>query len=174
METRVWGPISWYMIHGLPWRVDPTLAERFLWSTSNVLPCIHCRQSFRALLRMEPIDARQPITLAEWTWRVHNAVNGKLGKPEYPLSTFLEHPVTDQEWDQAIKNFASFVARNYEPTPAQRQEYADWFKQLGQLAHFPTDGLQAALADRDSLYNWLISTLQIPDDRELIERTRIK
>lgn len=177
MDTRVWGPEAWALLHGLPWRIDLRLAEPFLHALANVLPCVHCRQALRALLRMRPVDARQPITLADWTWRVHNAVNAKLGKPQYPFEGVIGAPVAEDDWRQAAANFASFAALNYPaaaPSAAQRREHRVWFELLGRVLEFDTRGLDAALDGRDQLYDWLRAALQLPDDRALIEQVRIR
>ena len=176
MDPRCWGPDAWHVLHGLPWRCNLRLAEPFVGALSDVLPCIHCRQSFRALLRMLPVDDRQPITLAEWAWRAHNAVNEKLGKPRYEFAAVLGAPLADADWQQAISNLASFVALNYPaaaPSAGQRRAHGAFFQLLGALAGFPTSDLDAALEDREQLYAWLRAARQLPDDRALIEQVRV-
>lgn len=169
MDTRYFGPPAWTLMHGLPDRIKLDRADRFFTALSKVLPCIHCRRSFCALLRMDPVDAQAPIALANWVWRIHNAVNAKLGKPQYP---FELRPIPDQEFRQALADFASVVALNYpdQPTAADQANYLEFFQLLGEIGNFSP---HPDLRSRDHLYTWLITTLGLPDQRELIERIRV-
>lgn len=169
MDTRYFGPPAWTLMHGLPDRINLEHAERFFVALSQVLPCIHCRRSFCALLKMDPVDAQAPIALANWVWRIHNAVNAKLGKPQYP---FVLRPISDQEFSQALADFASIVALNYpeQPTLADQRNYYEFFTLLGEIVQFST---APDLSSRDHLYDWLIKELGLPDQRQLIERIRV-
>ena len=45
---------------------------------TELLPCLHCRNDFRQILKKCPVEASH-----EWTVRVHNIVNEKLGKKKH-------------------------------------------------------------------------------------------
>lgn len=94
----MWGPGVWNLIHMTaanfpcqPTPEDRRRYEAFLESLADVLPCAACRSHFRAMLegrkgRSLQLTAqvlRDRFTLFDWTVRVHNAVNRRLGKPVY-------------------------------------------------------------------------------------------
>lgn len=86
MNTLFWGPSAWRLIHslGLVYPKKPTEKDQkvffdFFDSLKYVLPCKHCRNSYK--------DYYKDITeylpngkLYEWTFNLHNKVNDKLKK----------------------------------------------------------------------------------------------
>jgi hypothetical protein len=89
--TSIWGPPTWESFHsftfGFP--IKPTDDEKIDYLNyfnlfGKVLPCICCRTSYQkfivqpnTLLDMNVVQSRE--TLTKWGFRLHNAVNDKLG-----------------------------------------------------------------------------------------------
>lgn len=89
--TTIWGPHVWesFNVVAFDFPVNPTEQEKkdyleHYLSWGNVLPCSHCRKSYKqfinedaTLLNMNTMESRK--TLTTWVFNVHNAVNNKLG-----------------------------------------------------------------------------------------------
>ena len=80
MDTRFWGPSGWRLIHLISFAA-PTLNRKhlhtFFETLPYVLPCKFCRASLTDYYVSDPIptDLKE---FAEWSYRIHNRVNGKL------------------------------------------------------------------------------------------------
>jgi len=96
MDPRQWGPIYWERIHDMaagypdqPTPCDRTRYLAFFVSFVDLLPCEECSSSYKDLLAgslaLTPEDLGSKAKLFDWTVRLHNAVNQKLGK--LPFST---------------------------------------------------------------------------------------
>jgi FAD-linked sulfhydryl oxidase len=96
MDPSRWGPHFWISIHAVAatYPEEPTEDDRAQYATyftslSRVLPCVECRQEFRTVLSrtvpLRPEDLASRAKLFEWTWRIHNLVNARLGAPQFPL-----------------------------------------------------------------------------------------
>ena len=48
----------------------------------DALPCYECRNHARAYMYAHPPNLASGPCLQGWTWRFHNAVNARLGKPQ--------------------------------------------------------------------------------------------
>jgi hypothetical protein len=75
------GPALWREIHTREKNDAGWLA-----TIAGRLPCGACRADWIAYVAANPPDFGEEWAL--WTWRAHNAVNEKLGKPEMPLEEF--------------------------------------------------------------------------------------
>jgi hypothetical protein len=89
--TSIWGPHEWESFHaktfGYP--IEPNEEEKKVYlshftTEGFVLPCIFCRKSYQqfiqegdTVLDMSVMQSRE--TLTKWGFRLHNAVNKKLG-----------------------------------------------------------------------------------------------
>jgi len=104
MDVRVWGCVLWTFTHAVAFYFDAAPPRvraavrghvRVLFEGyADLLPCIHCRRSFRGFLdgthsgvpRMDAhaalgprlVAALQDGTLLAWTFEAHNCVNDKL------------------------------------------------------------------------------------------------
>lgn len=90
IDPAKWGACAWSTIHnialGYPKR--PTAEHRrqyaaFFESLKYVLPCLKCRENFtRHMTHASPSSAlaQGQDALFDWTVRLHNIVNGELGK----------------------------------------------------------------------------------------------
>ena len=80
-QTEWWsktGPAMWEELHRKR-DVDQAWLDGF----TNRIPCGSCAQHWRELLaELPPVFGEG---FFEWSWRVHNAVNAKLGKPGLTL-----------------------------------------------------------------------------------------
>jgi len=95
MPPAVWGPKLWKLLHILGYysaRVPEIMkkdAKREMdWMLSHletIVPCVECRLHIeeyrRTVAGPENLEA-----VAEWMWRFHEAVNGRLGKTGVPFS----------------------------------------------------------------------------------------
>lgn len=87
MDTQIWGPDGWRLLHSIAvnYPNNPTISMRkkykcFFNSLEYVLPCIFCRQSFGEYITELPVEPAliNKKTLCTWLYRIHNRVNGKL------------------------------------------------------------------------------------------------
>lgn len=81
IETKsdTWGPAVWKTLHIFAKRADEDSKTDFAYFVTHfqtLLPCQKCRDDFLELLSTDA--PRAPYF--EWSVRVHNAVNKKLGK----------------------------------------------------------------------------------------------
>ena len=90
LSSTVWGPSLWRVLHSLSFSIeDGNKNDRknfldFLESLRSLLPCEDCRQHF--CLYMKENSPNDASDLAVWTFEFHNAVNKRLGKPQYVFS----------------------------------------------------------------------------------------
>ena len=96
-NQNLWGPSMWRSIHiiALNYPFDPTeqqqiACRQFFESLQHMLPCSVCQKNYRQKLADNPIELESRKDLFEWTVKIHNIVNGCLGKRDYPLREVLE------------------------------------------------------------------------------------
>lgn len=89
--TSIWGPPTWESIHSITfgYPISPTDEQKkdyldYFVLLGKVLPCIFCRNSYQqfinsgdTILDMNVMKSREELT--KWAFRLHNAVNKKLG-----------------------------------------------------------------------------------------------
>jgi hypothetical protein len=80
MDTRFWGPSGWRLLH-LVAHAAPSLpshdVHKFFELLPYVLPCKFCRASLTDYIAADPIPTNTS-EYAQWLYRIHNRVNGKL------------------------------------------------------------------------------------------------
>lgn len=98
MGPDVWGPRMWSVIHtwALSYPLEPSDGDRIATAAyynnlPNLIPCPKCGSDFAGILIEDPVETAldSRADLVEWSWRVHNRVNVKIGKDEIPFETFL-------------------------------------------------------------------------------------
>lgn len=108
MIPKIWGPSMWMTMHTISFAypIEPTDDDKhkykqFYISIGDVLPCAHCKTSYKelighgvTLLDDDVMDSRE--SLSKWVYYVHNAVNDKLG---------VNYGVT---YDDVVKKYAAF------------------------------------------------------------------
>jgi len=84
---------SWTLLHSIaayypdqPTSEDRTRARQFVESVGHLYPCTHCAEAFREDLKEVPVRLETRTSFSVWMCRMHNRVNSKLGKTEYPCT----------------------------------------------------------------------------------------
>lgn len=104
MNTYIWGPPLWRLVHSVAYCAKPQHADElalFFLSFKKVLPCVYCRKSFeefeRALTRDKPLSGIiQDNKLFRWSYELHDLVNEKLDRQEFEKQTDTTVPQTEQ------------------------------------------------------------------------------
>lgn len=95
--STVWGPPIWLLLHGLAElsSTADTPEIRACWkilleTIYEILPCSDCRQHAYAYIQSHPIAPMNQVPenqlyawISEWLYTFHNAVNTRLGKPQF-------------------------------------------------------------------------------------------
>ena len=99
MNTWIWGPPTWKLLHTLAFRAPSSTATRttgaecasdiaaFILTLQDVLPCVYCRVSLEHFLRLLHMrfgrtlrDVVADGDFARWMYDLHELVNDKLNK----------------------------------------------------------------------------------------------
>jgi hypothetical protein len=107
-EPTIVGPGLWYEIHHKAHQATTKEAKiefkRYMQELADGrMLCNTCRPHLEEYLRKNPIDVDlvllnkegQDITMFKYSWKFHNDVNARLGKPFMPFDTawkFFHHP----------------------------------------------------------------------------------
>jgi hypothetical protein len=72
---------------------DPSQKEQywmrmFFQSVAQTLPCAECREHFQTLLDQHPPEVQNSCALQQWLFWIHNAVNHRLGKPQFTTDQY--------------------------------------------------------------------------------------
>ena len=98
MDPSVWGPACWRLMFAAAFKLPRTRCLVLFDSLRYLLPCVHCRRSYRLYLQRFPpelaIDSSSPDAAARFAWVVKDSVNGKLGAAALPFSVLrVRHEV---------------------------------------------------------------------------------
>lgn len=89
MSMHKWAPAAWKTLHVLSFAVTDAESEihwrALVNAYSKLIPCKKCSEHMQEYVASTPVDSNAP----EWSWRFHNAVNYRLGKPRYPWKEFV-------------------------------------------------------------------------------------
>ncbi len=125
MDAAVWGAPLWSLLGELVRRADDNenlmaLLDALRW----VIPCVYCRESYRAHLDDMPAPLRAPEqttaqwrdALIQWLYLLHARVNAKLGR-DTPL-TLEQYQVRLRAWstllgEHALWDLLVLLACNY-------------------------------------------------------------
>ena len=89
MNTNIWGPSSWRLIHSVaftypkrPSLIDKQRYKNFFESLAFTLPCVVCQFHYQKELLQFDLDRglRSREHLSRWAFNLHNSVNKRLGK----------------------------------------------------------------------------------------------
>lgn len=89
MDPAVWGPACWRLVFTACYKLPRSRCLDLFEALRYVLPCVHCRQSYRMYLqRLPPATAidSTPLSAARFAWTVKDYVNGKLDAGALPFS----------------------------------------------------------------------------------------
>lgn len=86
VPKEVWGPILWKFLNHAAVHYSHGWFEGVIREmASRLITCPDCRQEFFRLLEKYPISAvRDQKSACLWVNTVHNAVNARIGKAQYP------------------------------------------------------------------------------------------
>jgi len=141
MDTFIWGPPTWKLLHTLSF-ADPDLLIRhkssvinFLTSLRHVLPCVYCRDSYEDFMKELPdLDVViQEKSLARWMYDMHAKVNAKLGglTPEFERvqKRFIMRPI---QWcPRDVWDMVTLIGMNYKTE--KREAYNVWWESLQRI-----------------------------------------
>ena len=139
MDTKIWGPLTWNLLHDVAVLGDKIVPKvpsmipiitRFFTLWQDLLPCVYCRQSFRRFSQQLP--PQYPFRV--WIYRIHNMVNQKLNKPlSLPQRVWMKRCKiyrcfgnTPQLWDLCF-----ILMLNY--NTKRQSAYVEWFQTLHKL-----------------------------------------
>jgi len=84
VDPQVWGPSVWASMHVLARKADAdnhsVSFHAFVKSLQSLIPCEKCRIDYDTWVKTNGLP--EDTKAFEWTVRLHNFVNQKLGKPE--------------------------------------------------------------------------------------------
>jgi hypothetical protein len=113
MDTRFWGPSGWRLLHMISFQAPQLPSLRVFWEhLPYVLPCKYCRASLTDYMFADPIP--QPVDMAEWMFRIHNRVNGKLKEQK-----LLDAP--NPKWPEIRDRYTAWMA-----APCTRRRMLGW------------------------------------------------
>jgi len=166
MDTRFWGPSGWRLLHLISFAA-PNLNQRYLQQFFKtlpfVLPCKFCRASLTDYYASDPIPT-DPKKTAEWLYRIHNRVNGKLREQK-----LNKHK--DPKWTDVKKQYERMMA---EPCTKQRMIGWDFLYSVAyttpcrEVITTPLPGAPPNIATPELRNRW--NTIS---DKERIERIRL-
>lgn len=90
MDPSIWGPACWRLVFTACFKLPPRRCIDMFDALRYVLPCVHCRRSYRMYLQRLPPEAAIQATVAnsaaKYCWTIKDYVNGKLGAGPLPFS----------------------------------------------------------------------------------------
>ena len=83
-DPKIWGPPLWDILHYITFNYNPKDANKveriFTFHLPNLMPCIHCKNHYKAYIKENPIKLRTREELSRWLVKIHNLTNKQLGK----------------------------------------------------------------------------------------------
>lgn len=88
-------PVYWTIIHQMGLAVETVSQLRDMDAAMRMIalsfPCQKCRPHFDAFVASRPFDGIEPHRAFEVTWRFHNSVNQRTGRPTVGWEDALAH-----------------------------------------------------------------------------------
>jgi hypothetical protein len=118
MDKMNWGPQLWHSIHmiALNYPENPKASDKASYKTffsdlGNVLPCVSCSSHYKAHLDELPIEPYLDGhgSLFEWSVKLHNLVNAKVGGPQWTVEQARSHFTTYEKTDNIMRDVALWV-----------------------------------------------------------------
>jgi hypothetical protein len=109
IDPSVWGPHVWATLHTLALKADADLEitafNNFLNSLLFLLPCSSCKHDFSKYVSAHGYP--ELATAFDWTVKLHNHVNAKLGKPSLTV---------DEAYASWFSDSCSYTCKNTKQT----------------------------------------------------------
>lgn len=132
VSTFVWGPSLWRVMHTLSFgdvhelRTHEPAIAKFLTCLQDVLPCRHCRDSYKTFLTELPDvqHALQTDTFRRWMYDLHDKVNVKLqtASPSFDM-VVKRYAVRPVQWTNAdVCDIIALIGINYRADVATSYE----------------------------------------------------
>lgn len=100
------GPGIWYIIHkeALICKDDKVYLQ-FIYRLRDNFPCEYCKKHFSLFLEKNPVEDYVHIEngLFIWSWKFHNSVNKRLGKPFIPYELALKLYTSESSCNLCMK-----------------------------------------------------------------------
>lgn len=136
MDTFIWGPPMWKVLHTLSFSPPDELRKHkqhvinFLDSLKDVLPCIYCRNSYGVFItELPPLDSViDNGELSRWMYDLHSKVNAKLEvkDPEYSRVQ-KRFTIRPKQWcPQDVWDLIALFGINY--SVEKSQMYRKWWE----------------------------------------------
>ncbi len=177
MNPTVWGPSLWKIMTDVAVKADRVQDVRVLPYVTNfytslafLLPCVHCRRSYRQFIRLIDLgDYLKQRNVVQWIWTLKERVNDKLGKPpqqRLDLAMFQRriNLYTHCAHAEDMLDFMSLLGLNYEPNEPLKKKHMLIFHAVLPVV-LPYTNLNALLlkkplraddvVSRESYLNWL-------------------
>ena len=173
MQTTKWGPSGWRLLNSIvsnypnhPVTSEKNLFRCFFYCLANVLPCIHCRISYRQFISDLPIKCwlKNKCTLQYYLYLIHNKVNDKLRKQGYlhtdnpRFSKVKKHYDSIRGYDDCGWDFLYAIIYNYPiiPKNVDKYNYRLFYSKLTSLLPYePVKLLYQKLYNLEPIDNWL-------------------
>lgn len=103
IAPTIWGKYAWKFFEAVlanfpttPTEIDKQHYLQFFKSLQHILPCGACRNHFKTHTHTHGYHLNKSVfntrcSALKWLFKLHNLVNSKTGKRQYPLSPFLNH-----------------------------------------------------------------------------------
>lgn len=102
VDTKLWGPALWRVLHVVSIRGVTTEAGRVAWSMfpqelDGALPCPECSQHYHDWMRANPLTVTDRNSARDWVLALHNQVNERRSVPVWTA-------------DQVVATYGSLTA----------------------------------------------------------------
>jgi len=103
METTVWGPQAWGLLHTICFNYpkNPSFnnkqnLKKYIKSFIENIPCPNCKKSFKEIYNRIPVDAflNNNYGTFLWSYLVHDLVNQKLNKKSYEFENIVDYYIS--------------------------------------------------------------------------------
>ena len=149
-DTAEWGPLLWCILHGLAEHAgSPTSSmflddERRMWlhffkETGDIIPCPACKTHYMDYLNVHPViplkflaHAERKAWITRWYWELHNYVNKRNNKPEFPY-TDVSTMYKNVKLHLVLGQLEAPLKRAIKVTGTNQIKYIEWKRRLTML-----------------------------------------